>query len=54
VIHYGLLMFKISPSRQLIGAELSACFGGGLPVLMVGDLNTKHVDYNSRLNTRRG
>jgi hypothetical protein len=43
-----------SPSRPKIGAELSACFGGGLPVLMAGDLNTKHVDWNSRLSTRRG
>jgi len=25
-----------------------------LPVLMAGDLNAKHVDWNSRLNTRRG
>jgi len=38
----------------LIGADLTACFGGGLPVLMAGDLDAKHVDWNSRLNTRRG
>jgi hypothetical protein len=38
----------------LIGAELTACFGGGLPVLMAGDLNAKHVDWNSQLTTRRG
>ena len=44
----------LSPSRTLIGADLTACFGGGLPVLMTGDLNAKHVDLNSRLNTRRG
>jgi len=25
-----------------------------LPVLLAGDLNAKHVDWNSRLNTRRG
>ena len=31
-----------------------ACFGGGLPVLLAGDLNAKHVDCNSRLNTRLG
>jgi hypothetical protein len=43
-----------SPSRTLIGADLTACFGGGLPVLMAGDLNAKHVDWNSRLTTRRG
>jgi len=43
----------ISPSRPQIGADLTACFGGGLPVLMAGDLNAKHVVWNSRLNTRR-
>ena len=42
------------PSRPLIGADLNASFGGVLPVLLVGDLNAKHVDWNSRLNTRRG
>ena len=43
-----------SSSRPLIGADLTACFGGGLPVLMAGDLNAKHVDWNSQLTTRRG
>jgi hypothetical protein len=38
----------------MIGADLTACFDGGLPVLMAGDLNAKHVDWNSRLTTRRG
>jgi len=37
----------------LIGADLTACLGGGLPVLMAGDLNAKHVEWNSRLKTRR-
>jgi len=32
--------------------DLTACFGGGLPVLIAGDLNTRHVDWNWRLNTR--
>jgi len=49
-----ILAAYLSPSRPLIGADLTACFGGGLPVLMAGDLNAKHVDWNSRLNTRRG
>ena len=44
----------LSPTRPLIGAELSACFGGGLPVLMAGDLNAKHVDWKSRLSRSRG
>jgi len=49
-----ILAGYLSPSRPLIGADLNACFGGGLPVLMAGDLNAKHVDWNTRLNTRRG
>jgi hypothetical protein len=44
----------LSPSRPLIGADLTACFGGGLPVLMAGDLSAKNVDWNSRMTTRRG
>jgi hypothetical protein len=39
-----ILAVYLSPSRPLIGAELTACFGGGLTVLMAGDLNAKHVD----------
>jgi hypothetical protein len=49
-----ILAVYLSPCRPLIGADLDACFGGGLPVLMAGDLNAKHVDWNSRLTTRRG
>jgi hypothetical protein len=44
----------LSPSGPLIGADLFACFGGGIPVLMAGDLNAKHVDWNSRMSTRQG
>ena len=49
-----LLAAYLFPSRPLIGADLSACFGGGIPVLKAGDLNAKRVDWNSRLSTRRG
>jgi hypothetical protein len=49
-----ILAAYLSPSRPPIGADLDACFGGGLPVLFAGDLNAKHVDWNSRLSTRRG
>jgi hypothetical protein len=49
-----ILATYLSPSRPLIGADLTARFGGGSPVLMAGDLNVKHVDWNSRLTTRRG
>ena len=44
----------ISPSCPLIGTDLSTCFGRELPVLMAVDFNVKHVDWNSRLSTRRG
>ena len=44
----------LSPSLPLIGAEKTASSSGGLPVLMAGHLNAKHVNWNSRLNTRRG
>ena len=49
-----VLAAYISPSRPLIGADKPACFGGELPVVMAGDLNTKHVDWNSRSSTLRG
>jgi hypothetical protein len=41
-----ILAGYLSPSRPLIGADLTACFGGELPVLFDGDLNAKHVDWN--------
>ena len=49
-----ILPAYLSPSRPLIASDLSACFGGILPVLMVGDLNAKHVEWNSRLITKKG
>ena len=39
-----VLAAYLSPSRPLIGADLTACFGGASPILMAGDLNAKHVD----------
>jgi hypothetical protein len=48
-----ILAVYLSPSRPLIGADLTAWFGKGLPELMAGDLNAKHVDWNLRLTTRR-
>jgi hypothetical protein len=39
-----ILAAYLSPSRPLIGADLTANFGGGLPVLMASDVNAKHVD----------
>ena len=49
-----ILAAYLPPFRPLIETDLTACFGGDLPVLMAGDLKAKHVDWNSRLNTRRG
>jgi hypothetical protein len=49
-----ILAVYISPSRPLVGSDLCACFGGGSPVFMAGDLNVKLVDWNSRLTTSRG
>jgi hypothetical protein len=37
---------NLSRSRPLIEADLTACLGGGLLVL-TGDLNAKHVEWNS-------
>jgi hypothetical protein len=48
-----ILVVYLTLSRPLIGANFTACFGGGLPVLMAGDLNAKHVDWNSRMTMRR-
>ena len=41
-----ILAGYLSPARPLIGADLTACFGGGLPVLLAGDLNAKHMNWN--------
>jgi hypothetical protein len=49
-----ILVAYLSPSRPLIGADLTAYFGGGLLVLMASDFNAKRMDWNSRLTTSRG
>jgi hypothetical protein len=49
-----ILAAYVSPTRPLIFSDLAACLGEGLPVLMAGDLNAKHVEWNSRLVTKRG
>ena len=49
-----ILVAYLSRSRPLIGADLTASFGRGLPVLIAGDRDAKHVDWNSRLATRLG
>jgi hypothetical protein len=49
-----ILAAFFSPSNPMIGADLSAIFGGGMPVVMAGKFNAKHMEWNSRLSTRRG
>ena len=48
-----MVLVYLSSSRPLIKRDLSACLDGGFPVLKVGNLNAKHVDWNSRLTTTR-
>ena len=38
---------------SLVDADLFECISGGTPVLLAGDLNAKHKDWNSRLNSTR-
>jgi hypothetical protein len=49
-----LVAAYLSPTRPLIVSDLSECLIGGFPVLMAGDLNAKHTDWNYRLTTARG
>ena len=47
-----ILAAYLSPSHLLIGSKLYATFCRWLPVLSVGYLNAKYVDWKSRLSTR--
>jgi hypothetical protein len=47
------VMLACRPLR-ILAVYLSACLGGGVPVLMVGDLYAKNMDWNFRLITTRG
>jgi endonuclease/exonuclease/phosphatase family metal-dependent hydrolase len=42
------------PARPLIQSDLTECLSGGFPVLLAGDLNAKHTDWNSRLTSTTG
>jgi hypothetical protein len=44
----------LSPSRHLIESDMNECLSRSLPVLIAGDHNAKHTDWNSRLITTRG
>jgi hypothetical protein len=48
------LVVYLSPSWNIIDSDLSSCLGSGLPLLMAGDLNAKHVNWNSKLIRTRG
>jgi hypothetical protein len=49
-----LVSTYLPPTRPLIETDLTECLSGGIPVRIAGDLNAKHKDWNSRLNTARG
>jgi hypothetical protein len=49
-----ILAVYLSPSWPLINLNLSACLGVGVPILIAGDLNAKHMDWNSRPITTGG
>jgi hypothetical protein len=49
-----LVSAYLAPTQPLIESDLTECLSGGIPVLMAGDLNAKHKDWNSRLTTARG
>jgi hypothetical protein len=50
----NLVTVYLSPTRHLIESDLSECLSGEFPVLVAGDLNAKHTDWNSRLTTVKG
>jgi hypothetical protein len=48
-----LVSAYLAPTRPLIESDLTDCLSGRIPVLMAGDLNAKHKDWNCRLTTAR-
>jgi hypothetical protein len=49
-----LVSASLSPTRPWIESDLIECLSGGITVLMAGDLDAKHTDWNFRLITARG
>ena len=49
-----LVAVYLSPLLSLADADLFECISRGTPVLLAGDINAKHKDWNSRLNSPRG
>jgi hypothetical protein len=48
-----LVSAYLAPTRPLIESDLTECQSGGIPVVMAGDLNAKHKDWNCRLTSAR-
>jgi hypothetical protein len=49
-----LVSAYLAHTRPLVESDLTECLSRGIPVLMAGDRNAKHKDWNSRLTTARG
>jgi hypothetical protein len=49
-----LMAVYLPPLRSLVDADLPECISEGKLVLLAGNLNAKHKDWNSRLNSPRG
>jgi hypothetical protein len=49
-----LVSAYLAPTRPFIESDLTDCLSGGILVLVAGDLNAKHKDWNSRLIPARG
>jgi hypothetical protein len=49
-----LVSAYLAPTGPMIESDMTECLSGGIPVLMAGDLNAKHKDWNYRLTTARG
>ena len=48
-----LVAVNLSSLRYLLDVDLLECISRGTPVLLAGNLNAKHKDWNSRLNSPR-
>ena len=49
-----LVAIYLPPLHAMVDADLSASNAGGIRVLMAGNVNAKHHDWNSRVNSHRG
>jgi hypothetical protein len=49
-----IMAAHLSPTRPLIDTDLTECLSWGMSVLMAGNLNAKHTDWNFRGFKARG